>query len=260
MNYQTLQVRFQGPICFLSFHRPQANNTINNVMLEECAHVISLCEESITIVVLEGLPEVFCLGADFAEMHPGLTNGQQYEQTWELLYDLWYKLATGPYITVSYVRGKANGGGVGFVAASDIVLADHTAQFSLSQLLFGLFPSHVLPFLIRRVGFQKAHYLSLMTQPISVQRAYSWGLVDEYEETHSSLLRKHLLRLTHLSKTGILQYKRYMNELNARQGQALSLREAKSLALAAKQEMWSDPENLKGIFRYVEDGLFPWED
>jgi polyketide biosynthesis enoyl-CoA hydratase PksH len=260
MNYQTLRVRFQGPICFLSFHRPQANNTINNVMLEECSHVISLCEESITIVVLEGLPEVFCLGADFAEMHAGIANGQQDEQTWEHLYDLWFKLATGPYITVSYVRGKANAGGVGFVAASDIVLADHTAQFSLSQLLFGLFPSHVLPFLIRRVGFQKAHYLSLMTQPISVQRAYSWGLVDEYAETGESLLRKHLLRLRYLSKTGILRYKRYMNELDARQGQALSLREAKSLALAAKQEMWSDPENLKGIFRYVEEGLFPWED
>jgi len=130
----------------------------------------------------------------------------------------------------------------------------------LSQLLFGLFPSHVLPFLIRRVGFQKAHYLSLMTQPISVQRAYSWGLVDEYEETSESLLRKHLLRLRYLSKTGILRYKRYMNELDARQGQALSLWEAKSLALAAKQGMWSDPEKLKGIFRYVEEGLFPWED
>src|SRR5216110_1223851 len=254
MNYQTLQVRFQGSICFLGFHRPQANNTINNVMLEECSHVISLCEESITIVVLEGFPEVFCLGADFAEMYAGSTNGQQYEQIWEHLYDLWFKLATGPYITVSYVRGKANAGGVGFVAASDIVLADHTAQFSLSQLLFGLFPSHVLPFLIRRVGFQKAHYLSLMTQPISVQRAHSWGLVDEYEETGESLLHKHLRRLRYVSKTGILRYKRYMNELDA------SIREAKALALAAKQEILSDPENLKGIFRYVEEGLFPWQD
>jgi polyketide biosynthesis enoyl-CoA hydratase PksH len=78
--------------------------------------------------------------------------------------------------------------------------------------------------------------------------------------------RKHLLRLRYISKTGILRYKHYMNELDAGQGQAcgqgqaLSLRGTKSLALAAKQEMWSDPANLKGIFRYVEEGLFPWED
>jgi len=254
MSYQTLQVRFQEPICFLRFHRPEANNTINSVLIEECSHVLSQCEESITIVVLEGLPEVFCFGADFGEIHAKIVNKQRYEQNAEPLYDLLLQLATGPYITLSHVRGKANAGGIGIVAACDIVLADHTAQFSLSELLFGLFPACVLPFLIRRVGFQKAHYMTLMTQPISAQRAHTWGLVDEYEETSASLLRKHLLRLRHLSKTGIMRYKRYMNELNA------SLREVKSLAVAANHEVFSDPDNLKGIFRYVEEGLFPWQD
>jgi polyketide biosynthesis enoyl-CoA hydratase PksH len=259
MSYQTLQVRFQESICFLRFHRPEANNTINNVLIEECSHVLSLCEESITIVVLEGSPEVFCFGADFAEIHAEMTNGQQREQNAEPLYNLWLQLATGPYITISHVRGKANAGGVGFVAASDIVLADNAARFSLSELLFGLFPACVLPFLIRRVGFQKAHYMTLMTQPIAVQRAHAWGLVDEYEETSASLLRKHLLRLGHLSKAGISRYKRYMNEL-AGQGQALSLRGVKELAVAANHEVFSDPANLKGIYRYVAEGLFPWQD
>jgi len=59
---------------------------------------------------------------------------------------------------------------------------------------------------------------------------------------------------------GIVRYKRYMNELDTGQGRALSLQEAKPLALAAKQEMLSDPQNIKGILRYVEKGLFPWED
>ena len=215
--------------------------------------MLSLCQESITIVVLEGLPEVFCFGADFAEIHAEVTNGQQREQNAEPLYNLWLQLATGPYITLSHVRGKANAGGVGFVAACDIVLADHTAQFSLSELLFGLFPACVLPFLIRRVGFQKANYMTLMTRPITLQQAHAWGLVDEYEEASESLLRKHLLRLRYLSKTGIVRYKHYMNEINA------SLREVKSLAVAANQEVFSDPDNLKGIFRYVEEGIFPWQ-
>ncbi len=124
MNYQTLQVRFQEPICFLRFYRPDANNTINSVLIEECSHVLSLCEESITVVVLEGLPEVFCFGADFEEIHAQMPNAHSgsYQQNPEPLYDLWLQLATGPYITLSHVRGKANAGGVGFVAASDIVL------------------------------------------------------------------------------------------------------------------------------------------
>jgi len=253
MNYQTLQVRFQEPVCFLRFHRPEANNTINRVLIEECAHVLSLCQESITIIVLEGLPEVFCFGADFAEIHDQQANGQQPEQNPESLYNFWLQLATGPYITISHVRGKANAGGIGFVAASDIVLADHSAQFSLSELLFGLFPACVLPFLIRRIGFQKAHYMTLMTRPITLQQAHAWGLVDEYAETSDPLLRKHLLRLRHLSKTAIMRYKRYMNELDA------SLQEVKSSAVAANREVFSDPDNLKGIVRYVEEGVFPWQ-
>jgi polyketide biosynthesis enoyl-CoA hydratase PksH len=199
---------------------------------------------------LEGLPEVFCFGADFQGLHEEATTGQQSEQSPEALYDLWLKLAAGPYITVSHVRGKANAGGVGFVAASDIVLADQTAQFSLSELLFGLFPACVLPFLIRRIGFQKAHYMSLMTLPIPVQQAQTWGLVDVYDVQSESLLRKHLLRLKHLPKTGIVKYKHYINELND------SMLRFKSLAVASNKEVFSDPRNLERIFRFVEKGEF----
>lgn len=253
MNYQTLQVRFQEPVCFLQIHRPEANNTINDRLIEECHQVLALCEESITIVVLEGLPEVFCFGADFQAIRRQVVSGQPSENNPGPLYDLWLKLATGPYITISYVRGKANAGGVGFVAASDIVLADQSAQFSLSELLFGLFPACVLPFLIRRIGIQKANYLTLMTQPVSVEQAHIWGLVDAYDAQSESLLRKHLLRLRYLSKTAILRYKQYMGRLND------LLFSSKSLALAANQGMFSDIDNREKISRFVETGQFPWE-
>jgi polyketide biosynthesis enoyl-CoA hydratase PksH len=253
MDYQTIKVRFEESICFLQLYRPEANNSINDLLIEECHHALAMCEESITVVVLEGLPEVFCFGADFEGIHEEIASGQRSEHSPEPLYDLWMKLATGPYITISHVRGKANAGGVGFVAASDIVLADQTAQFSLSELLFGLFPACVLPFLIRRMGFQKAHYLTLSTQPISVQQGHTWGLVDAYESQSQSLLRKHLLRCRRLSKTGIVRYKRYMSELYN------SLLQSKSLALAANQEIFSDPRNLEAIFSYIDKGQFPWE-
>lgn len=253
MNYQTIKVRYQESVCFLRFYRPQANNTINDCLVEECHDVLTRCEESITVVVLEGLPEVFCFGADFQGMAQKMAGGQPVEQDPQPLYDLLLKLATGPYVTVSHVRGKANAGGIGFVAASDIVVADQTAQFSLSELLFGLFPACVLPFLIRRLGFQKAHYMTLMTWPVSVQQAQAWGLVDAYDQQSEALVRKHLLRLKCLSKTGISRYKRYMSELDR------SLLQIKSSALAANREVFSDPDNLQGIFRYVEKGQFPWE-
>ena len=251
MNYEAIKVRFQEPICFLQLYRPDANNTINDRLVEECRHALSLCEGSITVVVLEGMPEVFCFGADFQELRTHAANGGGQDPA--PLYDLWLKLATGPYISIAHVRGKVNAGGVGFAAACDIVLADQTAQFSLSELLFGLFPACVMPFLIRRVGFQRAHYLTLSTQPVSAQQAQAWGLVDACDAASETLLHRHLLRLRRLSKNGIAQYKRYAGKL-----QDLIV-QSRTEAIDANRAVFSDPVNVKGIVRYVETGQFPWE-
>jgi polyketide biosynthesis enoyl-CoA hydratase PksH len=251
MTYDTIQVQFQESVCFLQIDRPEAGNTINSRLVAECNHLLSTAEESANVVVLSGSPEVFCLGADFKAIAGRSMNAHLDDPG--PLYDLWLRLATGPYVTISQVRGKANAGGVGFVAASDIVLADETAQFSLSELLFGLYPACVLPFLVRRIGFQKAHYLTLMTQPISAKQACEWGLVDAFEPSSEALLRRHLQRLRRLSKTAIRQYKSYVNRIS------ISLLDLKAPAVAANREIFADAGNLENIDRYVEQGLFPWE-
>jgi polyketide biosynthesis enoyl-CoA hydratase PksH len=252
-QYETIKVQFQDSVCFLQIDRPEANNTISGQLVAECNDVLSACEESASVIVLSGSPEVFCFGADFRAI--AMTSKEANRQTEDPgpLYDLWLRLATGPYVTISHVRGKANAGGVGFVAASDIVLADETAQFSLSELLFGLYPACVLPFLIRRVGLQKAHYLTLLTQTISAKQACEWGLVDAFDAPSDLLVRRHLQRLRRLSKIAIRQYKRYINRIGP------PLQELRSNAVAANLEVLSDLKNLQGISRYVEHGVFPWE-
>jgi len=255
MSYQTIQVRAEESICYLKLYRPEAGNTINDQLVRECHHALKLYGQTCSIVVLEGLTEVFCFGADFQDIEKSMTAeaiGKE-QQDPEPLYDLWAELATGPYITIAHVRGKTNAGGVGFVSACDIVLADETASFSLSELLFGLFPACVLPFLIRRIGHSKAHYMTLLNKPISVQQAVSWGLVDACEADSGSLLRKHLLRLRRISKPAITKYKTYMLSLNG------SIIQSKDQAIQENSEMFSDIDNRKKISRYVQTGKFPWE-
>ena len=253
-KYQTIQTRFEDEICFIQIYRPDANNTINDCLVEELTEVLELCKDSVKIIVLEGLPEVFCFGADFKEIQQSFeSNTQVQEQNPEPLYNIFLQLASGPFITIAHVRGKANAGGVGFVAACDIVLCEEKAIFSLSELLFGLMPACVLPFLIRKVGFSRANYLTLMTQPFSAKQAKEWGLVDEYEERSENLLRKHLLRLRRLSKDGVARYKRYMSTLDN------SLIASKSKALEANIEVFSNQNNLEKIARYIKTGKFPWE-
>lgn len=253
-NYKTIVVRNDGDICFIQIYRPDANNTINATLIEECSKVLEQCESSAKIVVLEGLPEVFCFGADFKEIEESLDSGQhESAQNPGPLYDLWLKLATGSFISIAHVRGKANAGGIGFVAACDIVLCEDKTVFSLSEMLFGLMPACVLPFLIRRMGHPKANYMTLMTQPVTATQAKEWGLVDAHEEKSENLLRKHLLRLRLLSKSGVARYKRYLNRLDD------DLVTSKPKALEANLEVFSDKDNLEKIARFVKTGQFPWE-
>jgi polyketide biosynthesis enoyl-CoA hydratase PksH len=254
-NYETLKVRFEDDICFIQIYRPEFNNTINERLIEEFGEVLDYCEEAAKIIVLEGLPEVFCFGADFkAIQEDSKDKDKNQEQNPEPLYDVWLRLATGPYVTIAHVRGKANAGGIGFVAACDVVLCEEKTIFSLSELLFGLMPACVLPFLMRRVGYSKANYLTLMTQPVSAKQALEWGLVDACEANSENLLRKHLLRLRRLGKTGIKRYKEYMNTLN-------DFPElAKLDALDANIEVFSDQDNIDKITRFVNTGRFPWEE
>lgn len=250
-SYETLRVAIQGPVCTIQLYRPEKNNTINARLIAEMHQALDeAASEQRTIIVIEGLPEYFCFGADFTAVG---RQDEAVEQDPERLYALWTKLSAGPFITVANVRGKVNAGGMGFVAASDIAIADASARFSLSELLFGLIPASLMPFLVRRIGFQKAHYLSIMTQPITAAQALGFGLVDAYEAQSDGLLRKHLLPLRRLSRRTIVQYKAFMAEV----GRLTS--DAKSIALATNRQVFSDPDNIAAIERYVKSGVFPWE-
>ncbi|MEO7324488.1 MAG: enoyl-CoA hydratase/isomerase [Dokdonella sp.] len=252
-HLETIKVRFEDSVCYLQFHRPDANNAINAQLVAECTHVLDACEPSISVVVLSGLSDVFCFGADFKEVTTGCAPAHAAYEGPGPMYDLWLRLATGPFIVISYVRGKANAGGLGFIGASDIVLADECAQFSLSELLFGLYPACVLPFLMRRIGFQKAHYLTLNAQTISAKIALDWGLVDACEAQGEPLLRRHVVRLRRLSRTALARYKSYAAKLGS------PLAAYRAAAVAGNLEVFTDEQNLRAISRYIQDGLFPWE-
>ncbi len=258
MPYQTLQVDFRDPVCHIRFARPDAGNTITDELVAELHEVLARCEERASVVVLAGSAQTFCLGADFrelAEAQRGRGAGVDAAPSLDprALYSLWLRMATGPFITVAHVEGKANAGGIGFVAASDIVLAGEQAQFSLSELLFGLYPACVMPFLVRRIGAQRAHYLTLTAQAIPARQAAEWGLVDAVDAHGERLVQRHLQRLTRLRKPAVQAYKAYMQQL------APQLAALQAPAVAANTEMFANPETRRAITNYVERGVFPWE-
>jgi enoyl-CoA hydratase/carnithine racemase len=79
---------------------------------------------------------------------------------------------------IGLVDGEAAGGGVGLAAACDGVLATTEATFTLSELLFGLTPAVILPYLAQRVSLQKLRWMGLTAGSITGQEAVELGLAD----------------------------------------------------------------------------------
>ena len=252
-TYANVVTRREGEVCYLQLYRPQANNTISDAMIAECQAVLRGCESWARILVLEGLPDVFCFGADLHELGPDKADREAATRSADALYGLWLHLKRGPFISIAHVRGKVNAGGVGFAAACDLVLCEDDATFGLSELLFGLMPACVLPFLIERIGSARAHAMTLMTQPVAARQALAWGLADACADDSANLLRMHLLRLRLLSREAVKRYKHYMADLDG------SIEAARAQAVAGNAELFSDPATLDRLARYAATGKFPWE-
>lgn len=248
MTFETVTVHVQGQFLFLTLNRPDARNAINSQLVSDLTAALAHYETSATVVVLEGLPDVFCTGADFAEVEEVSNAQADAGADTEALYDLWCSLAKGSFVSIAHVRGETRAGGMGFVAAADIVIADACATFALPEMLFGLMPACVFPFLSRRIGPQAASYLALTTSTISAGEARQIGLADAVSVNSRDTVRRHLLKLQVLRKEKIAQFKALMTEFGD------PLAEARDAALAANLAVFSDPASLRAIRHFRRTG------
>lgn len=252
--YQAIKVKEQKNVVTIQLYRPEAHNSINNALVKEITDTLLRLEEKpeIKVIILEGLPDNFCTGLDFKAVSDSGADalfGDDPNGYYEML--VHFSLCSK--IIISKVEGKVNAGGIGLVAASDIVIADEKATFGLSEILFGLLPACVMPFLIRRVGFQKAQWMTMITQGISAERAGQIGLADEVTANLNEAVRKNLLRLTKIETATIKELKDYMSKLWIINHKTQELAVSKITSLVSSVKVQTNIKN------FIQNGQFPWD-
>ncbi len=196
--------------------RPSQQNVLHPGLLQELHAVLDHAEAQpdCRLVVLEGEGGVFSMGMDVGSAsRAGTPTVDQAARGAEDFMALMRRLTTTPRLVVSVVDGQVAGGGVGLVAASDLVYATERSRFSLPEALWGLLPCCVAPFLIRRVGFQPAYSLTLTTAPIGAREAARARLVDEVADDPDALVRRLTYRMTKIDEATLGRAKRYMSDL-----------------------------------------------
>ena len=89
-------------------------------------------------------------------------------------------LVRGDAPVVAAVQGSAAGAGMGFVGASDLVVAAESAKFVMAYTGVGLAPDGSSSwFLPRMVGLRRALELTLTNRVLSAAEALDWGLITQ---------------------------------------------------------------------------------
>jgi 3-carboxymethyl-3-hydroxy-acyl-[acp] dehydratase len=217
MSYQAIQLDPSEGMIRVTLNRPEHRNSINPTLLNELHQALDLAEsmKECRVVVIEGTKGIFSAGMDLGQAaeHGVWQNGAAERGAREFL-GLLRRLTITGRIIVSSVDGEVVGGGVGLTSASDFVFATERSQFSLPEALWGLIPCCVLPFLIRRIGFQKARTMALSTQPVSAREGEQFHLVDKIAPDGEQLLRKLLFRASRLSESIVKDLKHYLNKMS----------------------------------------------
>ena len=145
-------------------------------------------DTSVRAVVLSGRGQSFCAGADLNWMREIIrySYAQNLEESTALA-DFLYELYSFPKPTIARVNGTAIGGGTGFLAACDIVVADAGAQFGLSEVKIGLVPACIAPYIVRRTGEGRARRYFLTGERFDAARAAEIGLVNDVARPAGSM-------------------------------------------------------------------------
>ena len=161
-------------ICEVVIDRPERRNALDGAGWRAIAEVFGGlgARTDLRVALLRSTGEVFCGGGDLEWMRSAPR---------EELAGIGEALAAMrgcPQPIVCRVQGPAYGGGVGLVAAADVVVAGPAAHFTLSEVRLGIAPALISPYLIARVGPARFRTWALLGTPIDVPTAHAAGLVD----------------------------------------------------------------------------------
>lgn len=237
----------------LTFNRPHLRNAINHAFVQELGDALTQAEadSACRLIILQGKEGFFCTGMDFHEAAQSASAGEALAG--EAYIGLLRRLANSPKIVVSKVEGTVLAGGIGLVAASDIVVASSSSSFGLPEALWGLLPACVTPYLIRRVGFQHAYRLTLTTDNITAEEAARICLVDIISDKPNDAIRRLLLRVSRVTDETTVDVKQYFRNM------WIINSEMERTAVSKLNELIGSSRVQENIRNYVEHQRFPWE-
>jgi methylglutaconyl-CoA hydratase len=200
-------------IATIEFFHP-SSNSLPGVILNDLAKTINDIgtDDRIKVIILRSAGDrAFCAGASFDEL-VSIQNEAQGKVFFSGFANVINAMRKCHKFIIGRVQGKAVGGGVGLVAATDYAVAVESASVKLSELAVGIGPFVVGPAVERKIGVSCFSQLAIdATEWRSGEWAKKHGL---YAELHTSTeemddsIQQLAERLSHSSPDAMAQLKK----------------------------------------------------
>jgi methylglutaconyl-CoA hydratase len=182
MNYETLTIGIADKVATVTLNRPELRNAFNENAIAELALAFDELgrNELVRAVVLAANGPAFCAGADLNWMKKmaGYSHDENLADASRLA-DMLRTIYLCPKPTLAKVQGDCYAGGMGLVAACDVVIAAEGVNFCLSEVKLGLIPATISPYVIKAMGEQAARRYFITAERFDAAAALRMGFAHE---------------------------------------------------------------------------------
>ena len=259
MNYETLTIGVADKVATVTLNRPDLRNAFNEQAIAELALAFDELgrNELVRAIVLAANGSAFCAGADLNWMKKmaAYSHDENLADASRLA-DMLRTIYLCPKPTVAKVQGDCYAGGMGLVAACDIVVAAVGVNFCLSEVKLGLIPATISPYVIKAMGEQAARRYFLTAERFDAAAALRMGFAHEVVEpdaldtTVASLVKA----LASNSPHAVMEAKKLVREVvNAPVTDALLLDTAGRIAAIR-----ASSEGREGVASFLEKRKPAW--
>jgi len=161
-------------IATITLDSPHNRNALSRQLVGELFERLDRAAEDdeARVVVLRSAERVFCSGADLGEAASG-----SMEEGARAIVDLQRRILVHPLPVVTRLAGAVRAGGLGIVAASDIVICSEEVSFAFTESRLALAPAVISLTVLPRLTSRAAYDTFLTGRTFDATEAAAMGLV-----------------------------------------------------------------------------------
>ena len=178
--FETIRIeRDTRGVATLWLARADKHNALSQQMMEELTQAAAQLgsDADVRVVVLAAEGASFCAGGDLGWMKAQIAaSADQRRAGARVLAGMLSALNLLPKPLIGRVHGNAFGGGVGMLSVCDIAIAADTARFGLTEVRLGLIPATIGPYVLARMGEDRARRVFFSARLFAADEAVALNL------------------------------------------------------------------------------------